>query len=68
MIIMGVFTLIFLCLGYYLGYAHKQGINPIEQVREVLKEQPDTEPIQIDDEREYDIEQARKGGGSDWQN
>ena len=65
MIIMGVFTLIFLCLGIFIGYiidgvAHAK-LGPIQKIKEVFTKEPDLDPIQVDEEREYEIEQERNG-------
>ena len=66
MIIMGVFTLIFLCLGIIIGDAWHDEVkqiklNPKEYIKEVFTKEPDLDPIQVDEEREYEIEQERNG-------
>ena len=68
MIIMGVFTLIFLCVGIFIGYevGHKTEIETrvvYESIKGKLTrtKEPDLDPIQVDDEREYEIEQERNG-------
>ena len=65
MIIMGVFTLIFLCLGLFVGYiignTRQDAPRPIDKIKSVFTKEPDLDPIQVDDEREYEIEQERNG-------
>ena len=65
MIIMGVFTLIFLCLGILIGYninnTTQVKLSPLKKIKEVFAKEPDMDPIQVDEEREYEIEQERNG-------
>ena len=65
MIIMGVFTLIFLCVGLFIGYiignTRQDAPSPIDKIKAVFTAEPDMDPIQVDDEREYEIEQERNG-------